>query len=169
MQKNSLVILGKIGSPFGVRGWLHIHSFTEPPENILHYSPWLLLFPNHKQKTVTLLHNQHHLQKIQVQLEGCEDRTLASTYTGAEIAVPREQLPKLPAGEYYWSDLIGLTVITQQGQTLGTITEFFSTGSNDVFVVTGKKRHLLPYLLDQVVLEINLEKKIMLVDWDPDF
>jgi 16S rRNA processing protein RimM len=164
----SSIIIGKVGSPYGIKGWLNIHSFTDPPENILNYAPWLLVFPQ-KQQTVELIGQRMPHNKVQVQFAGCNDRTAASLFTGADIVIERNRLPVLPENEYYWSDLIGLTVINSQSQTLGVIKEFFATGSNDVFLVTGEKRHLLPYLRNQVVLEIDLAKKTMVVDWDPDF
>lgn len=162
------LVIGCIGAAHGVRGWVTVHSYTEPPENILDYLPWRIKLRNQEQQ-LAIINSRQQNHKIIVQIEGCNDRDMASTYTGAEILATRAQLPTLPKDEYYWADLLGLTVITLQGQTLGVIEQFFSTGSNDVFAVVGDKRRLLPYLLKQVVIEIDLKQKIMRVDWDPEF
>jgi 16S rRNA processing protein RimM len=163
-----LLIVGRVGSPYGVKGWNHVASFTDPPEQILNYQPWHLTLSG-KTQTVKITNSRKHGKSVVVQFTNCTDRDKAHMFTGAEIAIDAKQLPSLPSDEYYWTDLIGLTVITTQGQILGTIQQFLATGSNDVFVVTGDKRRLLPYLMNQVVLEIDLAKKIMRVDWDPEF
>jgi 16S rRNA processing protein RimM len=168
LNNPDLLIVGKVGSPFGIKGWLNIHSFTDPITNILNYTPWQLIFPQ-KQQTIEIIGKRSPHNNIHVQFAGCDDRTTASTFTGADIAIARELLPVLPKNEYYWLDLVGLTVINIQGETLGIIEQFFATGANDVFLVVGKKRHMLPYLLQQVVLNVDLNKKIMTVDWDPEF
>lgn len=102
--------------------------------------------------------------------EGYEDRETAARLTNLEIGVSREELPPLENGEYYWTDLVGLTVITELGVTLGIVDRLLETGSNDVLVVKGELReHLIPYIPDDYVLEIDLESKIMRVAWDPEF
>lgn len=162
------LIVGTIGSPYGVKGWLNINSYTDPAENILSYDPWLIKRGN-AQTALSIVQGRRHGHSVVVQLPDCNDRDLAATYTGCEIAINRDQLAPLPAGEYYWMDLIGLKVINQQEITLGEISQVFATGANDVLVVIGDKRRLIPYLLKQVVLEIDLAHKTMRVDWDADF
>lgn len=167
-QSKKLISVGRIGSPHGVKGWVKIHSFTEPPENILHYLPWQLFKSGHYQ-TVKINHCRSQDKSIMVQLENCNDRDLAATYTNAEILIAPDQLPKLPVGEYYWSELEGLNVQTKDGRSLGKIESIFATGANDVLVVVGTKKRLIPYLRQQVILNIDLDAQIMTVDWDPDF
>ena len=88
---------------------------------------------------------------------------------GADIAIYREQLPSLPEDEYYWSDLIGLTVINQENIILGQIEYLLETGANDVMVVTGKGERLIPLVFKEIVLEVNLAQRWLRVAWDVDF
>lgn len=173
----NLVNIGRIGRAHGIQGWVNITSFTDPKENILNYQPWQLRSPN-SLKTITIEASRILADGIIVKLSGCNDRDIAKAYTGANIAIEPEQRPQLEAGEYYWTDLIGLTVINQDGVTLGEVIDLMQTGSNDVLIVrktvgavgagTGKE-HLIPYLPKEFIVDINLDTKIMQVIWDPDF
>jgi 16S rRNA processing protein RimM len=78
-------------------------------------------------------------------------------------------LPPAPEGEYYWTDLIGLTVINREGVTLGQVDHLLETGANDVLVVKGERERLIPFLLELVVLEVDLAQRMLRVDWEEDF
>ena len=101
-----------------------------------------------------------------VKLAGCDDRETVANYTNCEIEIDRKQLPELQTGSYYWKDLEGLTVSKVDGETLGKIDYLFDTGANDVMVIKGKEEHMIPYLAN-VVKRVDLDKKEMVVDWDP--
>ncbi|AHE66037.1 ribosome maturation factor RimM [Legionella oakridgensis] len=162
------VIVGKFGRPHGVKGLITVISFTEPRENILHYTPWYIGTKEGWQP-LTLQRADINNKLILAQLECCHDREQAAHLTNTEIAVRRAQFPELKAGEYYWHQLIGMDVINLQGITLGTISEIMPTGSNDVLVISGQKRFLIPYLPGHYVLEIDDQKNLITVDWDVDF
>ncbi len=162
------VIVGQVAGVFGIKGWLKIRSETEPLTNILQYSPWYLKI-NQQWRRFEVHTGQTHGKGLIAQLKGCTDRNQAEELVRAEIAIEAEQLPVLAENEFYWSDLIGLTVLNQQGQTLGTVSTMLPTGANDVLVVQGQGQEvLIPYVLDYYVLEIDLEQKTMLVDWPWD-
>lgn len=167
---NDMVKLGRISGVFGVKGWLKVHSDTEPRENILNYSPWYLLI-NGQWQPRKVLAGRVHNKGLVVQLEGCDDRDLAATLVRTEIAITLEQLPRPEAGEYYWRDLTGLQVKTLDGVDLGKITNLMETGANDVLVVKagdGRER-LIPFIREQVVTHVDLQAGTMTVDWDPEF
>lgn len=107
--------------------------------------------------------------KIISLVKGYETRELASTLVNADIAVTRAEMPAPEQGEYYWHDLIGMEVINLQGYAFGKISEIISTGANDVLLVQGEQKHLIPYLTEKVIIEVNLEKRCMTVDWEQDF
>lgn len=86
-----------------------------------------------------------------------------------EIGVSRDQLPATAPGEYYWSELQGLEVITVEGESLGTVDHLLETGANDVLVVKGERERLIPFVMDQVVTEVDLEHGLIRVDWDKEF
>ncbi|MDH4274318.1 MAG: ribosome maturation factor RimM [Gammaproteobacteria bacterium] len=162
------VVIGKIAGVYGVKGWLKIYSFTEPLHNIFNYAPWLIRVDG-EWREVGVAEGRPHGKGLVAQLEGCDDREDARTFVGCEIAALREQFAEAEPGEYYWTDLIGLQVLNQDGVDLGRIDHLFETGSNDVIVVKGAREHLLPYLPGQVIQEIDLAARVMRVDWDPEF
>lgn len=164
-----LVIIGRVGAVHGVKGAVKVHSFTEPKEQILDYHPWLI-HHNHQWQALKVLSTHWHGQFLLVQFENFSDRDEVRLLTNADIAVSRSQLAPLAENEYYWRDLIGLTVYTPDGTLLGVVDSLLETGANDVLVVKNdKKEHLIPYLLGQFIQEINLEEKRIIADWDPEF
>ena len=177
-QEQQWVPVGKLNGLYGVKGWVKIFSNTQPKENILTYSPWFLK-RNGQWQEFKLLAGKIHGKGVIAQLSGCTDRDIAAELIGSEIAIKHEQLAKPASGEYYWKDLIGLSVKNLDGIELGKVTSMLETGANDVVVVLdedgdkdskGKKRErLIPFVTEEVVQEVNLEQGFMTVDWDADF
>ena len=99
---------------------------------------------------------------------GFDNRDQAIESKGQILAVDRKELPQLEDNEYYWDDLIGLSVYDLQQQNLGIVTELIETGANDVLVVSGEKDRLIPYI-PQVIVKIDLTGKRIEVDWDKEF
>ena len=116
-----------------------------------------------------LLEAKIHAKGIIARFEGCDDRDAALKMGKQDIAIRREQLPEPEKGEYYWIDLQGLEVKTLENVLLGTVDHIEATGANDVLVVKGERERLIPYVLDHVVHEVNIEAGFIRVDWDPDF
>ncbi len=160
------IIIGRLGAAYGIKGWLHLTSFTDPTNNIFNYKNWFLKKRSHWE-SVQLEAHKTHGKSFVVKLANCDDRDIATQLKGAEIAVDRTELPETAENEYYWSDLIGLTIITTAGISLGTIDYLFETGANDVIVTKGKQPHFIPYLPDDVIKKIDLQKREMIVDWEP--
>jgi len=173
-DKSSLITLGKITTLYGVKGWVKVHSSTEPMENILNYAPWQLKIGD-ETKIVEVESGRVHGKGLVAKLAGVDDRDVARLYCGAEILTERSRLPELEVGEYYWSQLEDLLVYTESGQLLGKVDHLIATGSNDVLIVKGteesidRRERLIPYLPDQVVKEVDLVKGCIRVDWDPEF
>lgn len=163
-MKEEKIIIGKFGSPHGIKGWIRINSFTEPKENIFNYSPWWINKDNIWQ-TISPVNYQLHGKNIIAQLINVNTPELAKTYTNIEINISHEQLPKLTKNEYYWSELEGLTVINQNNKTLGIVDHLLATGAHDVLVIKGEKQYLIPYI-NNVILTINLDNKTIKVDWE---
>ncbi|MBV8802819.1 MAG: ribosome maturation factor RimM [Gammaproteobacteria bacterium] len=159
------VSVGKIGSTYGIQGWIKILSFTEPLTNILDYSPWYLESVEGWQPA-QVTGRRLHDKSIIVKLANYDSPERSRLLAGKIIAIPRSKLPVLNPGNYYWRDLEGLTVINQLGENLGKVMYVLATGSNDVLVVKGKKEHAIPYLLNDVIISVDLENKVMHVNWD---
>ncbi|MDF3055603.1 MAG: ribosome maturation factor RimM [Gammaproteobacteria bacterium] len=162
-----IITLGSIGRPYGLKGWMRLNSYTDPSENILHYPNLFIQKNGHWLPFQISAHDIRH-SSIHIQIDGCDNIDEAKLYTGCAIGTMRGQFPKLGEDEHYWADLEGLTVVNKEGVVLGQISHLFGTGANDIIVVKGDQEHLLPYIRD-IVLGVDLNKKEMLVDWDPDF
>ena len=162
------VIIGRFGRPHGIKGFVTVHSFTEPRDNIMRYTDWHAFIDN-KWQPLKLLNAEVQNKSIITQIEGYPERETVARLTNIEIAVQQEQLVELESGDYYWHQLIGMDVVNSKGEPFGKVTEIIPTGSNDVLVVQGEKRHLIPYLPGQFVLEVNSSQQLITVDWDMDF
>ena len=157
MEQQRIEVVGKLGSTYGIRGWLRIYSSTEQAESIFDYQPWFLKIKGEWQPT---------------ELENWRHQILANVEIGVDLSV----FPELEEGDYYWHDLIGCSVVNLEGYTMGTVTEMMETGSNDVLVVKantkdafGKQERLIPFLYEQVVKRVDLTTKTIEVDWDAGF
>lgn len=162
------ITIGKIGASYGVKGWMKIHAFTEFGASILDYKPWYL--SQGKDKTwqaITYENGRVQGKVVLAKLPGIDTPEAVRPLTGKYIAIQRSQLPTLHKGEYYWSDLEGLTVIDQHGQNLGVVTYLISTGSNDVLIVKGKIEQAIPYLPGSVITKVDLELGQIIVNWEP--
>ncbi|WP_163558156.1 ribosome maturation factor RimM [Halomonas sp. NO4] len=172
------VVLGKLTSPYGVKGWLKVYSHTSPMEGILDYAEWVVRQGESLQR-YRLAQGRRHGKGLVARLEGCDTREAAEALAGAEILLPKSALPELPRGDYYWHELEGLTVVTRDGAVLGQVQYLFETGANDVLVVKGDpdgepaaiddRERLLPFLPDEVIVAVEPEAGRMTVEWDPAF
>jgi len=161
------ITLGKIVGVFGVRGWVKVFSETRPREQIFKYSPWMLEL-NGTAIEIEVLDGRVQGKGLVASLKGYTDCDAARQLIGAEITIPQQALPAAGIDEYYWSQLIGLSVENTQGIELGEVVSLFETGANDVMVVKGEKERLIPFT-EFAVLGIDLDSGKINVDWDPEF
>ena len=175
------VTLGRITGVYGVKGWLKVFSYTDPMEAIADYSPWFIR-PEGRSKQawsqIKLESGKRHAKTVVVKFAGCNDRDLAMTYIGMEIAIEKSQLESLKnKDEYYWHDLFGLRVINQQNIELGIVKDIMETGVNDVLVVVSeiegegseKRERLIPWTMHNAIVSVDLEKGVIEIDWDAEF
>ncbi|PVZ85652.1 ribosome maturation factor RimM [Serratia sp. S1B] len=169
------IVLGKMGSTYGIRGWLRVFSSTENAENIFDYQPWFIQRSGQWQ-LIELEDWKRHNQDLIIKINGVDDRDAANLLTNFEIVVDSEQLPPLEEDDYYWKDLMGCQVVTTSGYELGKVVDMMETGSNDVMVVQanlkdafGMKERLVPFLHGQVIKKVDLAAKIIEAEWDPGF
>lgn len=175
-NSSNLVNVGRITAVFGIKGWVKVHSYTEPQDNLFSYHPWWIK-TKHGVKQVEIDEARPHGDAYVAHIKGVDDRDLAASYTACDIAVERALLPNLEEGEYYWHQLEGLAVYTSVGgeQRLGVVSKMMETGANDVLVVQGdaqsidQRERLVPYVPGQFVVSVDLQAGRILVDWDPEF
>jgi len=167
-QSESDITLGYISGVYGLKGMVKVYSYTGPREDILKYKTWRLL-KNGKTSVYKLEAGRKQGKGIVAKLETIDDPDAAASLIKADIVVSRNDLPKLPRGEYYWTDLIGLDVFNTEGKFYGKVDYLFETGANDVVVVKGDTEILIPFIKGDYIKEINLEKGTILVDWPEEF
>lgn len=163
---NKVVPLGHISGVHGVKGWVKIHSLTEPREAIFEYQPWLL---GESLEEVFISQGKKHGNRLIALFENTDDREAAEELVRQPIAAYRDQFPEAEDGEYYWMDLVGLAVKLEDGTALGNVDNLLATGANDVLVVKGDRECLVPFVHGQYVKKVDLENGVITVDWDPDF
>lgn len=165
---DDLVVMGYISGAFGIQGWVSLIADTQYADSLLDYKTWWL-GKNGQWKSYQVADAHVQPKKLGAKLQGVNDRDAAFALKGCEIAVPRSEMPEPEEGEYYWADLIGLVVVNTQGERLGVIDKLFETGANDVIVVKdGDEERLVPFV-GHVVLDVDLEARVMRVDWGLDF
>ncbi|MBS0289960.1 MAG: ribosome maturation factor RimM [Proteobacteria bacterium] len=166
MVNSALVIIGKIGGPYGVQGWQHIHSFANPIENILHYQQWYVEVKGVWQSW-QLIKGRRHGQGIVALLNGIDSPEVAMQFRNSPIAIARSALEALPQDEFYWTDLEGMSVISIAGEQLGNVHYLYENSTVDVMVVKNqnKERHI-PFIIHDTVLKVDCEHKQITVDWD---
>ncbi|RPI59255.1 MAG: ribosome maturation factor RimM [Lysobacterales bacterium] len=162
------VILGRVSGVFGVKGWLKVQSYTEPRDNIAGFGAWTLR-KNGVDRVFEVEDGHSHAGSVVVKLRGIDDRDLARDLVGADIAVERERLPATRDGELYWTDLEGLEVRTTTGVVRGKVDHLLATGANDVLVLDGSPKRLIPFVADAVVKKVDLGAGVIVVDWSPDY
>ncbi len=166
-----VVVVGRVTSVFGIKGWVKVASFTEPAENLLDYGPWLLNERGvwREVEVTEVARRSGRKGGFIARFGDCRDRDAAARFTGLDIGVARSELPEAGEGEYYWSDLTGCRVRTMDGVDLGVIERLFATGSNDVMVVKGEGRERLVPFTAEAVPSVDIAAGEVIVDWDPDF
>ena len=158
--------LGRIGAPFGIKGWLHVESHTDPAAGLLRYPEWVLRLASGERLTRRLIEGRQHAAGLVAHLEGVEDRGKAAALTGAVIEVGRAALPLLAEREYYRNDLLGLRVRNLEGADLGIVSHFVDSPGGAVMVTRdagGGERWLRaapPHLQ-----RVDLAAREILVDW----
>ena len=151
-----------------------MYSYTDPASNILNYPIWLLNI-NHQWKEFNVKDSKIHTKGLGVALEGILDRDAALALSQVEIAVPTSELPELSEDEHYWFQLQGLKVVNTEGEWLGQVRDLLdSGGGNQVMEIEScagsidDQERLIPYA-ETIVLDVDLDKGEILVDWQADF
>lgn len=172
-----LIQIGQLRAAYGIQGWLWVYSNTDPMTNLFNYLPWWTKTSTGWQH-VNVKRWRTQGKGLVVLLKDIADRTAAEQLTGATIWISKAQLPAPALDEFYWADLVGLTVMGQdetgQSVNLGQIAELFETGANDVMVVRptvesiDSDERMIPWHQD-VIQHIDLQDRKILVNWGIDY
>lgn len=162
------VAMGYIKGIFGVKGWLKIAANTEYADSLLDYPEWQLT-KDGQILTAVLESGKLANGELQVKFEGIDDRDQAFALRGYTIEIPRETFPPTEEGEYYWADLIGMTVINFEGIELGKVIKLMETGAHDVLVINGEYGQKLIPFVSHYIGQVDSKQKTIMVDWGLDY
>jgi len=168
-----LIPIGRVVRPHGVRGKIKLEYFGE---DVNCFPPSREVFIEVKAgnlQAYKILETTPQPPRLILHLKGIERREDVEPLIGKEVFIKREVLPDLEEGEYYWTDLLGMSVETQGGKKVGRVKEIFSTGSNDVYVVEGKRGEIFLPATGEVIQNIDRKKGVMKVNrkeglWEED-
>lgn len=159
-----MLTLGQVSTAHGIRGWVLVRSFADPPDSLLDHDEWQLAAPNGATRTVRLLEGAPHQDRLRVHLEGIDDRNAALALSGWWVRIARSALPPLEEGEHYRDDLVGFTVRNVEGVELGKVDYFADLPAGAVMVVKGAREHLVP-VDPRHLLKVRAPERLIEVDW----
>ena len=156
----SKIEVGKIVNTHGVRGDIKINPYIDDVEAFRDFEFIYVNDIKLKIKGVKFVKRNPILS-----IEGIDSVEKAEKYRNISAYVDEEMLPELSDNEFYIKDILGLSVLTEEGETLGAVTEVYKTGSNDVYEVLKEdgKKFLIPAIA-QVVKEIDIRNKKMIIE-----
>ena len=188
VDSTELMVVGKITTVYGIKGWVKVHAFTESMDNFAQFNSYYFdkaanARANSAKKRdwqpIKFESIKRHGKGLIAQIEGVTDREQARLYCQHEVAVSSDEIPAMTGDDFYWHELVGLQVITtnEAGEDLllGKVTQMMETGANDVLVVKSckgsidQRERLLPWLPEQVIKEVDIEAGVMRVEWDAEF
>lgn len=170
-----MIVLGRIVAPYGIRGWLKVKPFGDDPDAWRTMQQWWLAAQAEGDawQPYSVETFRHHGGSWIVKLVGVDDRGGAEKLDGWYVGAPREALPETVQDEYYWTDLVGLAVMNEQGELLGKVDSLVETGAHQVLLVKSSengepKERLLPFV-SHVVKEVDVAGGRICVDWQLDW
>jgi 16S rRNA processing protein RimM len=161
-----VLTLGRVATAHGIRGWVLVQSFADPPDSLLDYEEWQLVAPNGSVRKLKLLEGAPYQQRLRVLFEGIEDRNAALALSGWQVQIARSELPRLKKGEHYRDDLVGFEVRNVEEMVLGKVDYFADLPAGSVMVVKGEagREHWVP-LAKPHLLKIHAAERWISVDW----
>jgi len=157
--------MGRVRAAHGLKGWIKIQPFTQEKEGLLDYPEWWLGGEGQWQQH-RVAESAVHGSTVVARLDGFIDRNAAAGLRGRDVAVPRAAMPENREGEFYWNDLLGMEVRNRNASKLGLVAKILETGANTVLVVHGDTELLVPFIQD-VVVNVDLKARQLVVDWEP--
>ena len=163
-DSSALIQLGFVGAPFGVRGWVKLRSHTDPPERLLDHRE-LQIGRDGARRAYRIEATGRSGGALTAKLAGIEDRDQAAALRGAEISVPRVELPQRNDKDFYRADLIGCEVVNLAGASLGVVQHFVETPAQALMVVRGRTEYWVP-AVPRHLRRVDLQARRVVVDWD---
>jgi 16S rRNA processing protein RimM len=165
-ESSSLIELGIVGAPFGVRGWVKLRSFTDPPDRLFQHRS-LQLGRGDSWTVYEIEATGRSGGQLTAKLSGVNDRDQAQALQGAQVCVPRSELPQRDDKDFYRADLIGCEVVNLSGSRLGRVLHFVETPAQVLMVVRGDRDYWVP-ALPKYLRRVDLGARQVVVDWDDE-
>jgi 16S rRNA processing protein RimM len=165
-DSSALIQLGIVGAPYGVRGWIKLRSHTEPPERLLDHRN-LRIGRGGDWQSYRVEASGRSGGALTVKLAGVGDRDQAQALRGAQVCVPRSELPQRDDKDFYRADLIGCEVVNLDGTGLGVVRHFLETPAQVLMVVKGTEEFWIP-AVPQHLRRVDLQARRVVVDWNAD-
>jgi 16S rRNA processing protein RimM len=163
-ETSALIQLGFVGAPFGVRGWIKLRSHTDPPERLLEHRS-LVLGQGGVRQNYRIEASGRSGGALTVKLAGIENRDQAQALRGAQVFVPRSELPQRETRDFYRADLIGCEVVNLDGISLGNVQHFIESPAQVLMVVRGTREFWIP-AVPQHLRRVDLQARRVVVDWN---
>lgn len=166
-----LVVMARIAAPFGIKGWIKLQTYTEFADSLQVFATWFMQTSKGWEE-IEVEEFSVNAKGAIAKLKGCDTRNAAELISRRDVAVPRDWLSETGTGEYLWIDLIGAEVINTLGDNLGRVETLMETGANDVLVVKSGEaeggQRLIPFV-DEVIVKVDREAKVLTVNWGKDY
>ena len=161
----ALFRIGRVVKVHGVRGKIKVKYYGEDLKQFFHYRTVLLEDQTGRPQAYEIVNVALQAPLLILQLQGVDRIEDAEPFVGKEVLVTRASLPDLEKAEYYWEDLLGMGVETEEGKKIGKVKEILPTRAHDVYVVEGKRREILLPATEDVIKDIDCKKGVMTVRW----
>jgi len=165
---DDLGMIGEVVKPHGIRGEIKVYLYSEQPENFKQYKKIVLQERTGSgTETYNVVKSREQGKLAILRLEGVGTREAAEALQGSKIWLNKADFPTLDSDEYYWHQLNGLMVMTETGQELGRVTNFFSTTAHDIMVVTGAGHEFMIPLNGNIIRDIDVQGEIIIISPPP--
>ncbi len=159
MKKHSAIVIGKIVATHGIEGWVVIHSYSYPSQNIKNYNTFLHI--KNSKECIKITNLKAMPKKIIIKIENYNDINTSKSLVGHNIFIEASDIPVLKKGEYYWKDIEGLKVYTTKDSYIGSVDFIFNNGANDILAIKQNKEIIyIPYINDRI--EVIPNEKIII-------
>jgi 16S rRNA processing protein RimM len=162
-MERDLFPIGRVVKAHGVRGKIKVEYFGEDLAHFADYQEILIKDEAGRPQNYEVLEMVLQPPRLILRLKGVESIEEVAPLLGKEVLVRKGQLPDLEEGEYYWFDILGMVVETEEGKRIGRVKEILPTGANDVYVVEGKRREICLPARSEVIQSIDLGRRVMKV------
>jgi 16S rRNA processing protein RimM len=162
-MKRNLFPIGRVVKPHGVKGKIKVEYFGKGLHQFFLYHEIFIKDERGRPESYEILEAIPQPPRLILRLKGILKIEDVEPLIGKEILIERESLPGLEEGEYYWVDILGMKVETEEGKRIGKVKEIFPTGANDVYVVEGKRGEIFLPATEEVIQSIDLKTGVMKV------